>query len=152
MASIADKVNYASAVAKWKADQQVRIFRSQNTIREMENQVRVQKASLAEATLAQYANHALTEEGLVNLCEQIYQILGQIQYTNQAIEAIKQEQPPADPALYSSAYPSPMNQPFEQAVNTSDLPLSGLVCPDCGMALVGRFCQVHGKEGVLPNS
>ena len=152
MTSIMDKMSYATAVAKWKADQQVRIYRSQNSIRDLENQMRAQKATLAEATLSLYANHALTEEGLVSLCEQIYQIHAQIQDFNRAVEAIKQEQPPVDPALYSSAYPSAINPSEGQTANLSETVLSGLVCPECGMALIGRYCPVHGKEGIPPNS
>ena len=151
MTSIKDKMNYAAAVAKWKMDQQVRIVRLQSSLHDLENQVRAQKATLAEATLSLYAQHALTEGELTRLCDQISQIHAQIQNTNQTIEATKQEQPPADPALYSSTYPPAVDSSTDQAVNTSALPLSGLVCPECGMALVGRFCPVHGKEGVLPN-
>jgi hypothetical protein len=104
MASLMDKMTHAAAVAKWKADQQVRIMRAQNSVREMENQVRSQKADIAEITLALYAKDALTEGQLIPLCQQISQIHSQIQSINQTIEAIKQEQAPADPSLNSSAY------------------------------------------------
>jgi len=152
MASIKDKINYAATVTKWKVDQQVRIVRLQNSLHELENQVRTQKATLAEATLSLYAQHALTEGELTSLCEQISQIHAQIQNTNQTIEVAKQEQPPADPALYSSSYPPAVNSSTDHAMNTAALPLSGLVCPECGMALVGNFCPVHGKEGIPTNS
>jgi hypothetical protein len=148
MASIKDKMAYATAVTKWKVDQQVRIVRAQNSIHDLENQVRGQKAVLADATLSLFANHTLVEEELISLCEKISQIHTQIQYTNQTIEASKQEQAPADPTLYSSAYPPTVNPSVKQEVDVPSRPLSGLVCPECGMALVGRFCQVHGKEGI----
>jgi hypothetical protein len=148
MASIKDKVAYATAVTKWKVDQQVRIVRAQNSAHDLENQVRAQKAVLADTTLLLFANHKLVEEELISMCEKISQIHDQIQHTNQAIESIKQEQPPADQTLYSSMYPPTVNPSVKQEADVSSLPLSGLVCPECGMALVGRFCQVHGKEGI----
>jgi hypothetical protein len=151
MTSIKDKMNHAATVTKWKVDQQVRIVRGQNSLHDLENQVRAQKATLAEATLALYAQHPLAEGQLNTLCEQISQTHAQIQNTMQAIEAIKQELPPADPALYSAAYPTAMNTSMQQPVYTSEIPLSGLICPECGMALVGRFCQIHGKEGIPAN-
>jgi hypothetical protein len=94
----------------------------------------------------------LVEGELTSLCEKISQIHDQIKHTNQTIEAIKQEHPPADPTLYSSANPRIVNPSVEQLVDNSSLPLSGLVCPECGMALVGCFWQVHGREGISPNS
>jgi len=148
MASIKDKMTYATAVTKWKVDQQVRIVRAQNNVHDLENQVRAQKAVLADATLSLFANHILVEDELITICEKISQIHAQIQHTNQTIEAIKQEQPPADPTLYSSVYAPKVNPSVRQEVDVPSLPLSGLVCPECGMALVGRFCQVHGKEGI----
>jgi hypothetical protein len=152
MASLMDKMTHAAAVAKWKADQQVRIMRAQNSVREMENQVRSQKADIAEITLALYAKDALTEGQLIPLCQQISQIHSQIQSINQTIEAIKQEQAPADPSLNSSAYQPATNNSIGQTVDPSSPSLSGLVCPECGMALVGRFCPVHGKEGITPTA
>lgn len=152
MASIKDKMAYATTVTKWKVDQQVRIMRAQNSVHELENQIRAQKAVLADTTLSLFANHKLVEEELISMCEKISQIHAQIQHTNQTIGAIKQEQPPANPILYSSAYPPTVNPSVRQEVDVSSLPLSGLVCPECGMALVGRFCQVHGKEGIPSNS
>jgi hypothetical protein len=151
MPSIMDKMSHATAVAKWKADQQVRILRAQNSLRDLENQARVQKASLGEATFSLYASNGLTEGELINLCQQISQIYSQIQSTHQNIEAIKQEQAPVDTSLYSSAFPPVASPTMRQGLDPASPPLSGLVCPECGMALVGRFCPVHGKEGILPN-
>jgi hypothetical protein len=148
MTSIKDKMAYATAVTKWKVDQQVRIVRAQNSVHDLENQVRARKAVLADTTLSLYANQTLVEEELISMCEKISQIYDQIQHTNQTIEAIKQEQPPADQTLFSSTYPPTANPSVRQEVDVSSLPLSGLVCPECGIALVGRFCQVHGKEGI----
>lgn len=145
-----DKMNHAAAVAKWKADQQVRIVRAQNSVREMENQVQSQKANIAEIILALYAKDALTEGQLIPLCQQISQIQSQIQSINQTIETTKQEQAPADPSLNSSAYQPTTNNTIGQTVDPSSSSSSGLVCPECGMALEGRFCPVHGKEGITP--
>ncbi len=139
--SIQDRLSHAAAVTKWKADQQVRLLKSQNLIREIENQVRAQKALLADKTLSLYDQKKLTEEELINTCFAIAQLHEQIKEQQNLQEMTKQEHAP-ELTTYSSSYPSSVG-----AVSTETL--SGLVCPKCNRSLVGRFCPEHGVEGIM---
>jgi ribosomal protein L37AE/L43A len=137
---IQDYLSHAAAVAKWKADQQVRLLKSQNLIREIESQIRAQKALLADKTLNLYEQKKITEEELINICFAIAQLHEQIKEQQNLQETIKQEHAP-ELTTYSSSYPSSVS-----AVSTETL--SGLVCPKCNRPLVGRFCPEHGVEGI----
>jgi hypothetical protein len=129
-----DKVGNAANVAKWKADQQLRIIKKQGEIRDIENNFYRQKVALSEVVYSLFKNNQIVNEEVLNICSIIAQIEGQIQTEKQNVEAIKQEQPPI--------------QVFEQPPEIINH--SGLICPDCGQQLVGKFCPVHGVEGVPP--
>lgn len=130
-----DKVGNAANVAKWKADQQVRIIKKQGEIRDIEGNVYRQKAILAEVVLALFKNNQIENPEIKNVCNLIAQLDNQILIAKQEIELMKQEQPPA------LTYERP-----------PELVLSGLVCPVCEEQLIGKFCAVHGVEGVLPKN
>lgn len=138
-----DKIAHAAAVAKWKADQQMRLIKSQSRVGEIEGQIRTQKAALADKTLALYAQQQLAEDDLKQICASVAALHDQIREQQNLQEAIRNERPP-EQQVYSANYPPA--QPAEAQAVT----LSGLVCPQCGRALVGRFCPEHGVEGVLP--
>lgn len=138
-----DKLAHAAAVAKWKADQQMRLIKSQGRVGEIEGQIRTQKAALADKTLALYAQGQLTEEDLKQVCASIAGLHDQIREQQVLQEAIRGERPPEQQA-YSSTYPP------AQPAETQAVSLSGLICPQCGRQLVGRFCPEHGVEGVMP--
>lgn len=137
-----DRFAHAAAVAKWKADQQVRLLKSQNLIREIESQIRSQKALLADEALRLYGLNKITEEELIKTCAAIAQLHDQIKEQQNLQEMIKREQAP-ELSVYSSSYPPSANVASMET-------LSGLVCPTCGRSLVGRFCPVHGVEGIPP--
>jgi len=120
-----DKLAHAAAVAKWKADQQMRILKSQSRVGEIEGQIRNQKATLADKTLALYAQ-------------------GQIKEQHSLQEAARSEGPP-EQQVYSATYPP------VQPVQLQPQSMSGLVCPQCNRSLVGSFCPEHGVEGVMPS-
>lgn len=129
-----DKVGNAANIAKWKAEQQARIFRKQGEIRDVESKIYSQKATLAEIVLAQFNNHQIENEELSNLCSQIVLLQTQIQTIKQEIDFIRNELPPVS---------APMDI-------IQEMPKSGLVCPVCGVQIVGKFCPVHGVEGIPP--
>jgi len=138
-----DRIAHAAAVAKWKADQQMRLLKSQSRIGEIEGQIRIQKAALADKTLALYAQEQLTEDDLKQICANIATLHAQIKEQQSLQEAVRSERPPEQQS-YSAAYPP------AQPAEVPAMPLSGLICPQCGRQLVGRFCPEHGVEGVLP--
>jgi hypothetical protein len=130
-----DKLAHAAAVAKWKADQQMRLLKSQNRVGEIEGQIRNQKAALADKALSLYAQEQLAENDLKQICDTIASFHEQIKEQHSLQEIIRNERPPEQQA-YTSTYPP--------------APMSGRVCPKCGRTLVGRFCPEHGVEGIIP--
>jgi hypothetical protein len=132
-----DQIAHAAAVTKWKADQQMRLMRSQSRIGECENQIRTVKATLADKALLLYSQEQLVEEDLKQICANISELHRQIKEQQSLQDAIRSERPP-EQTIYSSVVPTaPPAETF-----------SGLVCPQCNRPLVGRFCPDHGVEGV----
>lgn len=136
-----DRISHAAAVTKWKADQQMRLLRSQGQVRELENQIKAQKAALADTALTLHAQGQLGEDALKEICAAIATLHGQIEEQQNLQEAIKSERQPCLQA-YSADYPpaQPAQMPTEST--------SGLVCPQCNRPLVGHFCPEHGVEGI----
>jgi hypothetical protein len=138
-----DRIAHATAVAKWKADQQLRLLKSQNRISDVEGQIKAQKADLAEKTLALYAQEQLMEDELKRICADIAVLYEQIKEQQSLQEAIRRERSP-EQQVSQPTYP-----PVPNSESQAGSP-SGLVCPQCGRSLVGRFCPDHGVEGVEP--
>lgn len=145
--SIKDQINHAANVTKWKTDQQMRILKAQNLIRELEDQIRTQKAVLADAALKIYAQRGLADEELTQICQDIDAVNNHIQATRGEIEAIKQEQPP-EMNVFTPQMPSTPAYTQQTSYVPAPVTSSGLVCPQCGAPLAGRFCPQHGVEGV----
>ena len=93
---IMDKLGSAAAVAKWKADQQMRAMRVQNNIHDLENQVKNQKVALADKALELNTQGLLVEEPLRETCAHIDQLDGQIKELTVTLHQIQAEQPPSD--------------------------------------------------------
>lgn len=158
--SFMDKLGSAAAAAKWKADQQMRIMRVQNNIRDLENQVKTQKEALGEAALQLYAQGSLTDESLRQICVAIGQLKDQLVQVNANLHQIQAEQPPSENQPAPAPAPAPVQAappsvppaapvyvpPAPAAVAPAQAPV--LVCPECGTVLKGRFCPEHGAEGI----
>ncbi len=156
-----DKLGSAANTAKWKADQQMRLMRVQNSIHDLEKQVNAQKASLADAVLEIYAQGTLADERLKGICSAISQLDTQIAGLNENLHQIQAEQPPSEgqpaavapaPAPYTPPAPAPV-QPAADAVPLAPVAAAPaaqveLVCPECGQVLKGKFCPEHGVAGV----
>ena len=138
-----DRIAHATAVAKWKADQQVRLIKSQNRISDIESQIRAQKVALADKTLSLYSQEQLIEDDLKQICADIGVLPEQIKAQQSLQEAIRNERPPEQQVH------SPTQPPMPNAESQTGSP-TGLICPQCGRSLVGRFCPDHGVEGVEP--
>ena len=93
-----DKLGSAANTAKWKADQQMRIMKVQNSIRDVEKQVNAQKAALADSAMDLYTQGALADERLGAICVQIAQLNAQIAGLNENLHQVQSEQPPSEGA------------------------------------------------------
>jgi hypothetical protein len=158
-----DKLGSAANAAKWKADQQMRVMRVQNSIHDMEKQIITQKSALADAALELHTQGALTDERLGTICAAIGQLEMQLSGLNANLHQIQSEQPPSESqpaaAPAPAAAPIPLSPVASPAAGTAPLtPLSpvasaapepaALVCPECGQVLKGKFCPEHGVAGV----
>src|SRR5512136_2799342 len=83
----------AAAIAKWKADQQMCLLKSQNKVRELEGQINAQKAQLADTAWALYTRQGLSEDELIEICATIARLHQEISQQQMLQEAIKQETP-----------------------------------------------------------
>jgi hypothetical protein len=131
MSNLADK-------AKWKANQQMRLINIHNRITQLEGNIKVQKARLADATVKRFYDNQLNDEVLVPICQQIQSLHNEIENLKVQETATRNEKPPENVSIYSVANP---DEDFEGAT-------SGLICPKCGRALHGKFCPEHGIPGV----
>ena len=139
-----DKIAHAAAVAKWKADQQMRLLRSQSRVGEIEGQIRNQKAALADKALNLYGQEQLIEDDLKQICDMIASLHEQIKEQHSLQETVRSEHPP-EQQVYSATYPPAQSSELQTES------MSGLLCPQCNRQLVGHFCPEHGVEGIMPS-
>ncbi len=132
------KIEHAAAVTKWKADQQIRIVRTQSQISDMEKQIKDRVYGLGEATLALSDRGGVNQPELQPHLHDLNEMRNYLAQLQTALEAIKNEAPP----------PPPVEPEMTPVVTYTGG--SGLVCPQCGMVLIGKFCPEHGLEGVVP--
>ncbi len=128
--ALKEQIEYAAAVTKWKADQQVRILKIQNQIGDMESTIKGRVYALGEAALRLSEQGELQQPVLLELTNDIAALKQQLVGLQQSLTAVKNESGP--------------QRPQEQQA------YSGLVCPVCGVMLRGKFCPEHGVAGVMP--
>lgn len=140
-----DFISHTAAVAKWKADQQIRILKSQNRISEIENQIKVEKSNLADKTLALYAQEKLAEDELRKICANVAALHEQIKEQQKLQESARGEMPP-EQATYTASYP-----PIEPIAPEIIVKL----CPTCNVEMtieVANVGEFQGKQFyVCPN-
>lgn len=130
--TLQNRVTQAANVAKWKIDQTARIHNIQSQIRGLTNEADHKYRLLAEEAYRLYVEEGIDDPALVQICDQIKAVLLQIEEKQANLELIRAEEPPSLPETEKT---------FEY---------SGLVCPECNLQLVGKFCPTHGLEGVVP--
>jgi len=130
--TLQNKVTQAANVAKWKIDQTARIHNAQTKIRELTNEVDGKNRFLGEKTYRLYKEGGIENSDLLQICDQIKEIMLQIDEMKAKLEEIRAEVPPS------------------LAETEGSFEYSGLVCPECNLQLVGKFCPKHGIEGVAP--
>lgn len=132
------KVEHAAAVTKWKADQQIRIVKANKEISDMESQIKERIYILGETTMALADQGNVPQPELQSQLKDLVEMRKYFFQLQSSLEAIKNEASPPPPVE-----PSPnIAQPYPVA--------QGLVCPQCGRPIVGKFCPEHGLEGVAP--
>lgn len=135
--SLQTRARHAADVAKWKMDQQKRIFDLNNQISNYQSRIREMKANLAETTITMYNAQELKGENLVSICDSIKQANEYIAQLETVKENAKNEKAPSIDA-------------YEYTDKTVAAESSGLVCPIDGKPIKNRFCTEHGVEGIAP--
>ena len=129
-----DQISHAASVAKWKVDQQSRILKTQNKLREIENQISAQKWSLAEKTYQLFSTSGIKEMELVEHCQQIQLLYQTLDEMKVVLDSIRAESLPSQSVVDSSHH----------QVN----PITNLICPTCHTPVPVRFCPNCGAEGI----
>lgn len=130
-----DQISHAAAVAKWKVDQQSRILKAQNKIRETENQISARKWALAEKTYQLFCASGINEEELTEQCQQIQMLYKNIDEMQLILESIRSESLPAQ--VHPSTHPAQTDTGAH------------IVCPKCHTPVPVRFCPNCGSEGII---
>lgn len=131
--SIKDRLSYTVSVAKWKTDQQIRLVRSQNTMRDIENRIGALKTELAEIAIKLLSQEQLLHEKLNPTYEKIVNSEEKIKEQQDIQDKIRNEYPPKRPASLD-----------ELDKNSNGV----LSCPECKELIVGKYCPKHGVEGI----
>ncbi len=106
------RLSHMAAVTKWKADQQMRLMRSQSDVRELEGKLEAEKLALADAVLAAHAEGTLDTLDLPPLIGAVDELKAQIAAALVQLEAIKAEEPPEMEGV-APAVPAAPAQPVE---------------------------------------
>lgn len=155
-----DRLRRTTDVAKFKADQLLRVNRVQNEIYTLQREIDQVRARTAALTYELHQQGRLKQEELTALCQTIDQYNAQIGEKNAQIAAIRAEQPVlpvvAAQALAQATLPCPhCHQPVRtdaafcphcgKAITWPEMracpschanvPLSAQFCPKCGQAL-----------------
>ena len=133
MPSIQDRLTHAKNLAEWKVNQQRRILDIQVKISDFEKQIHRSKQLLSDTVYSLYKEKKIQEKELTKVCKDIDTIYLAIEKSKAELEAARNEESPA-------------------FVESTPTVYSGLVCPECGMKLTGKFCPTHGVEGVPASS
>ena len=135
---IQGSLSRATAVAKWKADQQMRLLKNQNQVRDLEGQIKTQKARLADTAWTLYTQHRLSESELQEICAGLAQLQEQVQQQQAVQEAIRSEQFP-DPAYSAELSTTPRANAVAAQPTCPNcqnaIEQHWKVCPRCGTQL-----------------
>jgi hypothetical protein len=132
---IQESLTRATAAAKWKADQQMRLLKSQNQVRDLEGQIKTQKARLADTAWALYTQQRLIEDELKEICAVMVHLQEQIQQQEALQEATKNEQLPGHAYSASLSPPAQPNVAVTQNLCPNchnAIELHWKICPRCG--------------------
>lgn len=138
-----DRLRHAADVAKFKADQLVRVNRVQSEISNLRREIQTMREAIASAALDLHRNGGLLHAELEQLCVVIDRLNAQIAEREAAIAAIQAELPPQLAAATTTyAATAPAIQPAAQPA-----PRPTRVCPHCGFGAPAHaaFCLNCGR-------
>jgi ribosomal protein L40E len=128
--SIFHKMREGVDVAKWKADQLIRIQKVQGEIGELRNKISVIHSQIVTTTLDLHQRDILTQSELEELCLIIDAIKTEIADKEAKLEGIKREEPPM---MASSLTENTAHIVCPQCY--AKIPAEATFCTDCGAAI-----------------
>jgi hypothetical protein len=137
-----DRLRHAADVAKFKADQLLRVNRVQSEISNLRREIQTMREAIASAALDLHRSGGLLHAELEQLCVVIDRLNAQIAEREAAIAAIQAELPPQlATATTTYAATAPAIQPAQPA------PRPTRVCPHCGFGAPAHaaFCPNCGR-------
>ena len=156
MAELFEGIKERATKAAFEADKLKRITQIRASIISLNRELEQEKKKLSDALLQLYDAGELTQPEVLELCEQLAPMRGQIAEKEAKIERIRQEEAPEVPvsALYGHICPRCKTKFPEEVIfcprcgsKIEDVPPpTGLICPKCGAALAegAVFCPSCG--------
>ena len=137
--SIFDKAKQGVDVAKFKADQLLRVNKVQNEIGALRRDVLGVREKIAEAVVQLHKQGPLTYPEVEELCLKIDQIETQIAEKDAQIAAIRAELPPVAAAAAGAAVGTVGGQPTVACPHCRvAVPVDAAFCPNCGKQIPPR--------------
>ncbi|MBC8264427.1 MAG: zinc-ribbon domain-containing protein [Anaerolineales bacterium] len=160
MAELFEVIRERATKAAFEADKLKRITQIRASMISLNRELEQEKKRLGDAVFQLYDTGKLTQPELLELCEQLAPMRGQIAEKEAEIERIRQEEPPEVPipALYGhicqrcrTKFPGEVVFCPRCGTRIEDVPPpTGLICPKCGAALAEGtvFCPSCGVRVV----
>jgi hypothetical protein len=141
-----DRLRHATDVAKFKADQLLRVNRVQAEISNARREVQVVRDQIASAALELHRGGSLQHAEIEQLCVAIDRLNALISEREALVVAIQAEQPPTTTATVTYAATASAIQPAVQSAAQPPIRPTH-ACPHCGFGapLHAAFCPSCGK-------
>lgn len=135
-----DRLRRATDVAKFKADQLLRINNARGEILALNRSTQVLRDKIAADALDLYSQGTLTQPELKALCEEVDHLRARIAEKEVAIAAIEAELPPQSRTLDGAV------QPRRTCLACGmHAPVQAVFCPGCGQALPALDYHKEGE-------
>lgn len=142
-----DRFKRGVDVAKFKAEQLMRVNRVQNEIGGLRGEIQGVRNKIADDVIELHKQTALSHAALDELCAQIDQFEVRIAEKEKEIEDIRAEQPPE--ATKASPAQAPESEASQQVIDAEPVAASSNhKCVNCGAALQAdaEFCPECGTR------
>jgi RNA polymerase subunit RPABC4/transcription elongation factor Spt4 len=137
--SIFDKAKQGVDVAKFKADQLLRVNKVQNEIGALRRDILGVREKVAEAVVQLHKQGPLSYPEVEDLCLKIDQLEAQIAEKDAQVAAIRAEQPPVAAVAAGVVAATVAGQPTAACPHCrTAVPIDAAFCPNCGQQIPPR--------------
>jgi RNA polymerase subunit RPABC4/transcription elongation factor Spt4 len=137
--SIFDKAKQSVDVAKFKADQLLRVNKAQNEIGALRRDILGVREKISEVVVQLHKQSPLTYAEVEELCVKIDQIEAHIAEKEAQVAAIRAEQPPVAAVAAATATATALSQSTAACPHCrASVPVDAAFCPSCGKQIPPR--------------